>query len=330
MRRAAFCALALATVLVQVVLVDGLPLPGGTGPDIALVLVVTAGVTQGPVTGMLTGFAAGLGLDLAPPGGYLIGASAFIFCLIGYGCGRLSFRLEHSVPGLLAVAAIGVGAGETAQAAAGLIAPGSGVTLAAVRSGLPTAVLYDVLLCAVLLSIAAVMRARPWVRPSAGRAARSAGMVGLAGTEARTGTAPWRTTRAYDPRAYAPRSSAGAGWYARAHAANRAERKAGEARDQRPAWRAIAARGPEREVPLRLGTKAHEDRRDSSRPGGGHGGSSGPRARAHQPGAVSLGRNTFARRLFRRRARICRRVPRWTSANPARRRATNGRAGGLW
>jgi rod shape-determining protein MreD len=209
-RRATFCALALAAVLVQLVLIDGLPLPGGTAggtgqggatPDIALVLVVTAGLTQGTVTGMLTGFIAGLGLDLAPPGGYLIGASALIFCLIGYRCGRLGGGLRRSVPAQLAVAAIAVGAGELAEAAAGLIAPGSGVTLDAIGSALPYAVLYDALLCAVLLSVAAIMRARPRVRVPASPAPRSGGPVGLAGPGNLTGVVPRQMTGTYNARA---------------------------------------------------------------------------------------------------------------------------------
>ena len=78
MRHAVWCTLALATVLLQVMFVDRLSLPGGSVPDIALVLVVVLGLTRGPVTGMLTGFSAGLGLDLAPPGGYLIGGAWLI------------------------------------------------------------------------------------------------------------------------------------------------------------------------------------------------------------------------------------------------------------
>lgn len=271
MRRAAFCALALAAVLVQVVLVDGLRLPGGAVPDIALVLVVTAGLTQGPLTGMLTGFVAGIGLDLAPPGGTLIGASALIFCLIGYCCARLSARLQRLAPGLLAVAAIAVGAGEAAQAAAGLIAPGSGVTVAAVRSGLPAAVLYDVVLCAVLLSAAALVRARPWARRPAGQAARS-----------------------------------------RALASRRARRALGDsvARQGRGAPRGAGSRWD-------AGVLAFSGTRFRWAP---------VRAREPVPGSLSPG--TFARGRFRRQARMCRRVPRWTGTRSAPRAAGYGRAGG--
>jgi rod shape-determining protein MreD len=152
MRHAMFGAMAIAAALMQVVLVDGLPLAGGEVPDIALVLVVVLGLTKGPVTGMLTGFCAGLCLDLAPPGGYVIGGSAFVFCLIGYGCGRISDRPGGSAPRLLAAAVIAVCGGEVAQAGLGLVAGDSGVNVAAVLHGLPVTLLYDVIVCSVLLA----------------------------------------------------------------------------------------------------------------------------------------------------------------------------------
>jgi rod shape-determining protein MreD len=169
MRHALFCVLGVAAVLVQVVLVDRLALPGGAMPDIALVLVVVAGLMHGPVTGMLTGFCAGLALDLAPPGGYVIGGSVLVFCLLGYGCGRISRRPDGSVPRLLAAAVIAVGAGEVAEAGFCLVAGDSGATLAAVRQGLPVAVLYDVLVCAVLLAAALAVRQSTGSRPLASK-----------------------------------------------------------------------------------------------------------------------------------------------------------------
>ena len=165
MRHAIFCVLAIVAALVQVVLVNGLPLPGSGVPDIALVLVVALALMRGPVTGMLTGFCAGLCLDLAPPGGYIIGGLAFAFCLIGYACGRISDRSGGSVPSLLSAAVIAVCAGEVAQAGLGLIARDSGVTFAAVRHGLPAAVLYDVIGCGALLAAFLLTRRSRASRP---------------------------------------------------------------------------------------------------------------------------------------------------------------------
>ena len=299
MRRAAFCALALAAALLQVVLIDGLPLPGGAVPDIALVLVVTAGLAQGPVTGMLAGFTAGLCLDLAPPGGYLVGASALIFCLIGYGCGRLSGRPDRSVPGALAVAVIAVCLGEAAQGAVGLIAPGTGVTPGAVLAGLPAAAAYDTALCAVPLIIMAITRARSRIRPAA------------------------RMNNIYGP--YAPRG----------YATSRTEPAPNVTRVQSPARPAPALLTSEREVRLRLGASAHGRARSmpgggaSSRlPGPGRGrrlrlrpGRGLPHRQPDRPVRVRFrgpwtSRALSMRRLFRRQARIGR-------------RATYGPAGGF-
>jgi rod shape-determining protein MreD len=168
MRRAIVCAaLACVAVVVQIVLVDRLPLPGGSRPDIALVLVVVFGLTQGPLTGMLTGFFGGLALDLTPPASHLIGESALVFCVVGYACGVLSGWLDHFAPRLVA-ALIGAGTGEAAVAAAGMIAGDPGVTLAAVRHVLPAAVLYDSLLCPVVLFFAVLASRRLAVRIGSG------------------------------------------------------------------------------------------------------------------------------------------------------------------
>src|SRR5258708_963883 len=184
MRHAVVCAvlgavLALVAVMLQVMLMDRLSLPGGSGPDIALVLVVVLGLTQGPATGMLTGFFAGLDLDLAPPASHLIGESALIFCLVGYGCGRLAGWLDRSALRLLAAALIGASMGETLRAAVGMIAGDRGVTLPAVRHVLPAAVLYDVLLCPVVLSLVALASRRSRVRQPRARPVRPAKLAGM-------------------------------------------------------------------------------------------------------------------------------------------------------
>jgi rod shape-determining protein MreD len=166
MRRAAACAaLAFLTVTLQLMVIDRLALPGGSVPDVALMVVVAIGLTQGQAMGMLAGFWTGLGLDLAPPASHLIGESALIFCLVGYGCGRLSDWLSRSSLRLLAAAVSGAVIGETLQAAAGLVVGDSGVTLLAMRHVLPTSALYDSLLSPVVLSVVALAGGRSRVRP---------------------------------------------------------------------------------------------------------------------------------------------------------------------
>jgi len=73
-----------AAVIVQLTVVNRLPLPGGIAPDLVLLLVTAVAVCTGPMTGLLTGFAGGLALDIAPPATHYAGEYALVFCLAGY------------------------------------------------------------------------------------------------------------------------------------------------------------------------------------------------------------------------------------------------------
>jgi rod shape-determining protein MreD len=146
-RRAALSAALLVVALVlQLTVVNRLPLPGAGGPDLVLLLVVALGLSGRPATGAVTGFCAGLCLDIAPPGSYLIGEYALVFCLIGYLCGRLSEYVNRSAL-VTILAAMGVSAaGEALYATIGLAVSNPQVTWASVRHVLPPSVLYDVAL----------------------------------------------------------------------------------------------------------------------------------------------------------------------------------------
>jgi len=146
-RRAVLSVVLLVVALVlQLTLVNRLPLPGAGGPDLVLLVVVALGLTGGPATGAVTGFCAGLCLDLAPPGSYLIGEYALVFCLIGYLCGRLSSAVNRSAL-LTILAAMGAtAAGEALYAAIGMAVSDPQVTWASVQRVLPASVIYDVVL----------------------------------------------------------------------------------------------------------------------------------------------------------------------------------------
>jgi rod shape-determining protein MreD len=189
-RRAAACVvLAFLAVLLQLMVVDRVRLPGGSVPDVALVAVIAIGLTRGPATGMLVGFCTGLDFDLAPPASHLIGESALIFCLVGYGCGRLGGWPGRSFPRLLTAAMIGAVIGETLQTAIGMIVGDPRVTLPAVRHVLPVVVLYDILLSAVVLSVAALASGRLPVRRPA-RLPRLAARSGGGGSAKHGGPRP--------------------------------------------------------------------------------------------------------------------------------------------
>jgi rod shape-determining protein MreD len=164
-RRAALAAaLLLLAILIQVTLVTNLPWPGAAGPDLVLVVVVALALTGGPLEGMLAGFCAGLALDVAPPATHLIGQYALVFCLVGYGCGRVGGHLSESVWAPIGVVAIGSAAGELLFALTGMIFGDLNVTWSAVGHVLPASVGYDVLLSPFVLYT--VIRARAMAAPT--------------------------------------------------------------------------------------------------------------------------------------------------------------------
>lgn len=160
MRRAALSAgFIVVALMLQLSVVDRLPLPGGE-PDLVLLVVVALGLTGGPLTGMLAGFWAGLALDVAPPAGDLLGEHALVFCLVGYGCGRLSGMVDRSAASSLGIAAVAVAAGEVLQVIVGLMFGDPGVSWPAIRVVLPSSVLQDILISPFVVYL--VMRASRW------------------------------------------------------------------------------------------------------------------------------------------------------------------------
>jgi rod shape-determining protein MreD len=211
MRRALLSVAALLAALVlQLTVVNRLPLPGGVSPDLVLLVVVALALSSGPMAGMISGFCAGLALDIAPPSDHLIGLYALVFCLAGYCCGLVSAQLDSSVLLPLAASALGAAGGAGLYAAAGVILGSPDVTGPAVRHVLPLSVLYDVLLSPfVLYGVALATRLT----------ARMAGAVDAAG-EAVAGrpAAPRQGSRGFRlrPAAASPRDGwiGGGGWLA--------------------------------------------------------------------------------------------------------------------
>jgi rod shape-determining protein MreD len=152
MRRLALSAvLIVASLLVQLTIVNRLALPGGGAPDLVLLVVIGLAMCGGPGAGAVTGFAAGLCLDLAPPATQIVGGYALVFCLIGYLCGLLRGLLARSALLPLALAAAAAVLGEALYAGLSLVVDKSQVTPAAVRQMLPASALYDVALSSLVL-----------------------------------------------------------------------------------------------------------------------------------------------------------------------------------
>ncbi|MEP7025550.1 MAG: rod shape-determining protein MreD [Actinomycetota bacterium] len=147
MRRFVLCVAVVAiALLLQLTLVDRLPLGGGA-PDLVLLATVVLALSGGPAAGMLTGFWAGLALDIAPPASQLVGERAFVFCLVGYGCGQLRGLADRSaLVSSMGLAAVAAAAGEVLYAVTGLILGSPGVTWAAIRFVLPSSALMDIII----------------------------------------------------------------------------------------------------------------------------------------------------------------------------------------
>ena len=108
----------LAALLVQSTVLTRLPLPGGA-PDLLLVLVVAYALAEGPRSGTVTGFCAGLLADLTSD--HELGRTALVLSLVGYlagrvhddpvyggGSGERSTLLPFAVVGLAAAGAVSV------------------------------------------------------------------------------------------------------------------------------------------------------------------------------------------------------------------------------
>ncbi len=133
----------LTALLIQTTVVARLPLPGAA-PDLMLVLVVAFAIVEGPLSGLVTGFVAGLLVDLLAT--HEVGRLALAFALAGYLTGMLRDDTERSV--LLPFGAVALG-GVVAlgiYAAEGVLLGDARITWAATGLGLVTSVPYDVVL----------------------------------------------------------------------------------------------------------------------------------------------------------------------------------------
>jgi rod shape-determining protein MreD len=153
------------TVVLQLTIVNRIAFPGGAGPDLVLLVVAALALAGGPMAGVLTGFLAGLALDVAPPGSHFTGQDALVFCLVGYFCGLLADDASgdaeqgHSALFEIVVTAAGAVFGEALLALLGVTLSDPRVTWQAITNVLPAAVAYNVLLCPfVLYAVAAALR----------------------------------------------------------------------------------------------------------------------------------------------------------------------------
>jgi rod shape-determining protein MreD len=134
-----------AALILQVTLANRLPLPGSVAPDLVLLAVVALALVHGSLLGVVTGFLAGVAVDIMPPADHTLGRYALVYCLIGYVCGIAAKEMERSpVLPFLAVAA-GALAGSVLYLAVGATLSDPRARWPVVSHTLPLQVLYDVI-----------------------------------------------------------------------------------------------------------------------------------------------------------------------------------------
>ena len=139
--------LVVVPIALQVTFLSRLPLPGAT-PDLVLLVVVATALSGGPTVGLLTGFAAGLAVDLVPPADHEVGRWAFVLTVVGYLAGLAQDGTRRSAFVPLAVVAAAAAGSVLLYAGLGALLDDPNVTWSAVSGLLPTAVVYDVVLSA--------------------------------------------------------------------------------------------------------------------------------------------------------------------------------------
>lgn len=135
-------------------------------PDLVLLVVVGAGLARGASFGMITGFAAGLLIDLTPPADHVAGRWALALLVVGYLAGAIrpsSLGGRPTATLAVATAAAGSFVGTSVYALTGMLlheTPGFGTILTTILVGLG----YDVVLAPFVLPL--VLRAFDRVEPA--------------------------------------------------------------------------------------------------------------------------------------------------------------------
>jgi rod shape-determining protein MreD len=138
-------AVLLTALILQVSVLDRLPLPGGH-PDLVLVCVVALSLVGGPGYGAVVGFAAGLGADTLPPADHTVGRLALAFAIVGYAAGLVEDIEERSVLTTVAVVVMASAIAVGVFALVGALLGDPRVRLSAVEHSLVATVIYDVVL----------------------------------------------------------------------------------------------------------------------------------------------------------------------------------------
>jgi rod shape-determining protein MreD len=138
-------ALVLTAAVLQVTVVNRLPLPGA-GPDLVLLVVIGLSLVVGSTAGASIGFGAGLLVDLMPPTATEVGRWALVFCLVGYLAGQVQLDVRRSVWVVMGTVAGLSALAPLLFASVGLLFGDQRIEAQLVLSTTVSIVLYDLLL----------------------------------------------------------------------------------------------------------------------------------------------------------------------------------------
>jgi rod shape-determining protein MreD len=148
--------------LLQLTVIGRLPVPGAA-PDLLLVLVVAFALAEGPMSGMVNGFVAGLLADAMSA--HELGRLALAYAVAGYITGLLQDDTDRSTLQPFGAVALGALTALTAFSVEGILLGDPRVTLAPVLRAAVSAVPYDVVLTPFVVPLVAGLVRRLDVDP---------------------------------------------------------------------------------------------------------------------------------------------------------------------
>ena len=143
--------------LLQTTLLNRLPLPGAA-PDLLLLVVVATALTEGPLSGTVTGFAGGLLADLGAD--HELGRAALVYTLVGYLAGLVHDDGARSRLLPLGVVAGCSGVAVIVYAAEGLLLGDPRITTSAIGPALGGTVAYSVVLTPLVVPVVGALLRR--------------------------------------------------------------------------------------------------------------------------------------------------------------------------
>ena len=152
----------LTALLLQTTVITRLPLPGAA-PDLLLVLVVAFALAEGPMSGMTTGFLAGLLAYLSAD--HQLGRLALVYTVVGYLAGLVEDDTDRSTLVPFGAVALGAGVGVLMFALEGALLGDPRVTIGLTWRSLASSVPYDVVLTPFVVPVVALLVRRVELDP---------------------------------------------------------------------------------------------------------------------------------------------------------------------